>query len=216
MTSYLVVVDKSTLPVRTSRLVHRRIADTLAQRGQLIFFDVVSNPEFLREGTAVYDFMHPDRVVIGIDSERALNLMKDVYRELYLNETPFIETNLEIAETIKYSSNAFLAVKITFINEIANFCEKVAANLLDVARVMGKDGRISPKFLHPGPGYGSSCFPKYTKALSDIGKKYGSPLSVVEATIEANERQKEKMVEKIVLYWRKAKGFFVSLFNTLF
>lgn len=197
MTSYLVVVDKSTVPVGTARLVHRRIADSLAQRGQSILFDVVSNPEFLREGTAVYDFMHPDRVVIGTDSERALNLMKDVYRALYLNETPFIETNLETAEMIKYAANAFLAVKITYINEIANLCEKVGANVLDVARAMGKDGRISPKFLHPGPGYGGSCFPKDTKALADIGKKYGSPLSVVEATIEANERQKEKMVEKI-------------------
>lgn len=216
MTSYLVVVDKSTVPVGTARLVHRRIADTLAQRGQLIPFDVVSNPEFLREGTAVYDFMHPDRVVIGTDSERALNLMKDVYRVLYLNETPFIETNLETAEMIKYAANGFLAVKITFINEIANLCEKVGANVLDVARAMGKDGRISPKFLHPGPGYGGSCFPKDTKALADIGKKYGSPLSVVEATIEANERQKEKMVEKIESAVGNLQGATIAILGLAF
>jgi UDPglucose 6-dehydrogenase len=216
MTSYLVVVDKSTVPVGTARLVHRRIVDTLAQRGQSILFDVVSNPEFLREGTAVYDFMHPDRVVIGTDSERALSIMKDVYRALYLNETPFIETNPETAEMIKYAANAFLAVKITFINEIANLCEKVGANVLDVARAMGKDGRISPKFLHPGPGYGGSCFPKDTKALADIGKKYGSSLSVVEATIEANERQKEKMVEKIESAVGNLQGTIIALLGLAF
>lgn len=216
MTSYLVVVDKSTVPVGTARLVHRRIAETVAQLHESIPFDVVSNPEFLREGTAVYDFMHPDRVVIGTDSERALNLMKDVYRALYLNETPFIETNLETAEMIKYASNAFLAVKITYINEIANLCEKVGANVLDVARAMGKDGRISPKFLHPGPGYGGSCFPKDTKALADIGKKYGSRLSVVEATIEANERQKEKMVEKIESAVGNLQGATIALLGLAF
>jgi len=216
MTSYLVVVDKSTVPVGTARLVHRRIADSLAQRGQSILFDVVSNPEFLREGTAVYDFMHPDRVVIGTDSERALSIMKDVYRALYLNETPFIETNLETAEMIKYAANAFLAVKITFINEIANLCEKVGANVLDVARAMGKDGRISPKYLHPGPGYGGSCFPKDTKALADIGKKYGSPLSVVEATIKANELQKEKMVEKIESAVGNLQGTTIALLGLAF
>jgi UDPglucose 6-dehydrogenase len=197
MSSYLVIVDKSTVPVGTARLVRERIAGTLARSGKAIPFDVVSNPEFLREGSAVQDFMHPDRVVIGTDSERALNLMKDVYRALHLNETPFIETNPETAEMIKYATNAFLAVKITFINEIANLCEKVGANVQDVARAMGKDGRISPKFLHPGPGYGGSCFPKDTRALAEIGRKYASPMSVVEATIAANERQKEKMVEKI-------------------
>jgi UDPglucose 6-dehydrogenase len=158
---------------------------------------VVSNPEFLREGTAVYDFTHPDRVVIGAESENARAVMKDVYRPLYLNETPYIETNLESAEMIKYASNAFLAVKITFINEVANLCEKTGADVQDVAKAMGRDGRIGSKFLHPGPGYGGSCFPKDTKALAQIGMKHGEPMSLIETTIAANERQKRRMVEKI-------------------
>jgi len=133
--------------------------------------------------------------VIGSDSARARQVMKDVYRALYLNETPFIETSVETAEMIKYASNAFLAIKITYINEIANLCEAVGANVLDVAKAMGKDGRIGPKFLHPGPGYGGSCFPKDTHAMADIGRKSGAVLSLVEAAIEANEIQKVKMVE---------------------
>jgi UDPglucose 6-dehydrogenase len=167
------------------------------QSTQPLTFDVVSNPEFLREGSAVQDFMHPDRVVIGAESEKARTAMKDVYRALYLNETPYIETGLETAEMIKYASNAFLAVKITFINEVANLCEKVGANVQDVARAMGRDGRIGGKFLHPGPGYGGSCFPKDTQALARIGKDFGESLSIVEATIQANERQKDRMVQKI-------------------
>jgi UDPglucose 6-dehydrogenase len=158
---------------------------------------VVSNPEFLREGTAVYDFTHPDRVVIGTENEKARSLMKEVYRPLYLNETPYIETNLESAEMIKYASNAFLALKITFINEIANLCEKTGADVQDVAKAVGKDGRIGPKFLHPGPGYGGSCFPKDTRALAQIGREQGEPVSLVEAAISANERQKLRMAEKI-------------------
>jgi UDPglucose 6-dehydrogenase len=145
----------------------------------------------------VYDFTHPDRVVIGSENEEARRIMKDVYRALYLNETPYIETSIETAEMIKYASNAYLAVKISFINEIANLCEKAGANVQHVARAMGRDGRIGSKFLHPGPGYGGSCFPKDTRAIAAAGRSYNSPLSIVEATIDANERQKQKMLEKI-------------------
>jgi len=192
-----VVVDKSTVPIGTGALVRRWIGEELTARGLAFEFDVVSNPEFLREGSAVYDFMHPDRVVLGIESDRAREAMRAIYRVLYLNETPFIETNLESAEMIKYASNAFLAVKITFINEIANLCEAVGADVKAVAAAMGKDGRIGAKFLHPGPGYGGSCFPKDTKALADIARREQSPLRVVEATIAANEAQKKRMVDKI-------------------
>ncbi len=194
---YTVVVDKSTVPVGTGRKVNGWIKEELEKRGASIDFDVVSNPEFLREGSAVQDFTHPDRVVIGAESVKAREAMKEVYRALYLNETPYIETNLETAEMIKYASNAFLAVKITFINEVANLCEKVGANVQDVSKAMGRDGRIGAKFLHPGPGYGGSCFPKDTHAMARIGRDYGETLSIVETTIEANERQKIRMVEKI-------------------
>ena len=197
MDTYTVIVDKSTVPVGTGRKVESWIREELDKRGTRTDFDVVSNPEFLREGSAVQDFTHPDRVVIGSDSERARQVMKDVYRALYLNETPYIATNLETAEMIKYAANAFLAVKITFINEVANLCEKVGANVQDVAKAMGRDGRIGSKFLHPGPGYGGSCFPKDTQAMARTGRDHGEPLSIVEATIEANERQKARMVEKI-------------------
>ena len=197
MNGYKVVVDKSTVPVGTARKVKAWIDGELKGRGEKIDFDVVSNPEFLREGSAVQDFTHPDRVVIGAESQRAKTAMKEVYRALYLNETPYIETDLETAEMIKYASNAFLAVKITFINEVANLCEKAGANVQDVAKAMGKDGRIGSKFLHPGPGYGGSCFPKDTQALARSGRDFGAPLSIVEATIEANERQKARMVAKI-------------------
>jgi UDPglucose 6-dehydrogenase len=173
------------------------VEEELVRRGASVPFDVVSNPEFLREGTAVYDFTHPDRVVIGSESEKARNLMKEVYRSLYLNETPYIETNPESAEMIKYASNAFLAVKITFINEVANLCEKIGADVQDVAKAMGRDGRIGGKFLHPGPGYGGSCFPKDTQAMAKTGRAYDSPVSLVETAIAANKRQKQLMVEKI-------------------
>jgi UDPglucose 6-dehydrogenase len=195
--NYTVVVDKSTVPVGTGRRVAAWIREELDKRSRDTAFDVVSNPEFLREGSAVQDFTHPDRVVIGSESERARQLMKNVYRALYLNETPYIETNLESAEMIKYASNAFLAVKITFINEVANLCEKTGANVQDVAKAMGRDGRIGAKFLHPGPGYGGSCFPKDTKAMAKTGRDYGEPLSIVETTIQANEQQKQRMIAKI-------------------
>ncbi|MDR1074619.1 MAG: UDP-glucose/GDP-mannose dehydrogenase family protein [Treponema sp.] len=194
---WTIVVDKSTVPIGTGRKAHGWIQEELTRRGAAIPFEVVSNPEFLREGTAVYDFTHPDRVVIGTENEKARSLMKDVYRPLYLNETPYIETNLESAEMIKYASNAFLALKITFINEIANLCEKTGADVQDVAKAMGRDGRIGSKFLHPGPGYGGSCFPKDTRALAQIGREYGKPVSLVEAAMSANERQKLRMAEKI-------------------
>jgi UDPglucose 6-dehydrogenase len=197
MEGYTVVVNKSTVPLGTGRRVAQWIGDELNKRNRDIPFDVVSNPEFLREGSAVQDFTHPDRVVIGSESPGARNIMKDVYRPLYLNETPYIETNPESAEMIKYASNAFLAVKITFINEVANLCEKTGARIQDVAKAIGRDGRIGPKFLHPGPGYGGSCFPKDTRAMAKIGREYGEALSIVETTIAANERQKHRMIDKI-------------------
>lgn len=197
MNGYKVIVDKSTVPVGTGQRVKQWVREELAKRGVDYEFDVVSNPEFLREGSAVYDFTHPDRVVIGAETLRAFERMKQVYRVLYLNETPFIETNLETAEMIKYASNAFLAMKITFINEIANLCEKVGADVQDVAKAMGRDGRIGPKFLHPGPGFGGSCFPKDTMALAKIGREYGAPVTLIEQTIKANEAQKMLMVAKI-------------------
>jgi UDPglucose 6-dehydrogenase len=195
--NYTVVVDKSTVPVGTARKVRSWMNEELARLNRNTAFDVVSNPEFLREGSAVYDFTHPDRVVIGSESEQAGFLMKEVYRSLYLTETPFIETNLESAELIKYASNAFLALKITFINEVANLCEKTGADVQDVAKAVGRDGRIGGKFLHPGPGYGGSCFPKDTRALAKTGRDYGEILSLVETTIAANERQKQRMSAKI-------------------
>lgn len=198
MNGYKVVVDKSTVPVGTGKLVRNTIQQILNERKVDYTFDVVSNPEFLREGKAVKDCMTPDRVVIGTESEKAKNIMKKVYDVLYINQTPFLFTNIETAEMIKYASNAFLAVKISYINEMALLAEKVGANIQDIARGMGMDGRISPKFLHSGPGYGGSCFPKDTKAIVDIARKHGEELKVVESAIKANEKQKQRMVEKIV------------------
>jgi UDPglucose 6-dehydrogenase len=199
--SYTVVVNKSTVPIGTGRLVAEWIKDELEKRGaaagKTVEFDVVSNPEFLREGSAVYDFTHPDRVVIGANSKRARQVMKTVYRSLYLSETPYIETTPESAEMIKYASNAFLAVKIAFVNEIANLCEKTGADIQDVTRAMGRDGRIGPKFLHPGPGYGGSCFPKDTRALAKTGRDHAAVQSIVEAAINANEAQKIRAVKKV-------------------
>lgn len=197
MNGYKVVVDKSTVPVGTGRKVKSEIQQVLDARKVSHEFDVVSNPEFLREGSAVQDFTHPDRVVIGAESDRAFKAMKEVYRVLFLNETPFVETDIETAEMIKYASNAFLAMKISFINELANVCEKVGANVQKVAKAMGQDGRISPKFLHAGPGYGGSCFPKDTRALAELARLQGEPMTLMDTTIAANERQKMKMVEKI-------------------
>lgn len=197
MNGYKVIVDKSTVPIGTGQRVKSWIQEELDKRGVDYEFDVVSNPEFLREGSAIHDFSHPDRVVIGAESKRAMEAMKKVYSVLYLNETPFVETNIETAEMVKYASNAFLALKITYINEVANLCEKVGANSQDVAKAMGRDGRISPKFLHSGPGYGGSCFPKDTLALAQIGKVYEAPVTLIEQTVKANEYQKRLMAQKI-------------------
>jgi UDPglucose 6-dehydrogenase len=192
---YKVIVTKSTVPVGTGRWLKRLIEENLKQK---VSFDVVSNPEFLREGSAVEDFMRPNRVVIGTDSEQAAAIVKDIFRPLYLIETPFVVTNLETAELIKYASNAFLATKISFINEVANLCEKVGADVHHVARAMGLDKRIGPKFLHPGPGFGGSCFPKDVAALAKAGREHGSPLKIVEAVAEVNLRQRDLIVEKVV------------------
>ncbi|WP_300328460.1 UDP-glucose/GDP-mannose dehydrogenase family protein [Fusobacterium sp.] len=195
---YKVIVDKSTVPVGTGKLVEKIIKEEIEKREKDIEFDIVSNPEFLREGKAIGDCQRPDRVVIGYKNEKAREIMKKVYDPLYINETPFLFTNIETAELIKYASNSFLAVKISFINEIALLAEKVGANTQEIARSMGMDGRISPKFLHCGPGYGGSCFPKDTKAIVDIGKKVGEDMYVIKAAIAANEKQKRKVIEKIV------------------
>ena len=198
MNNYKVIVNKSTVPVGTGKLVRDIIQKKLDERKITLEFDIVSNPEFLREGKAVNDCLRPDRVVIGYSNEKAKNIMQKVYNVLYINETPFVFTSVETAEMIKYASNAFLAVKISFINEMALLAEKVGADVQQIAKAMGQDGRISPKFLHAGPGYGGSCFPKDTKAIVDIAKKYGEEFKVIEAATQANEKQKQKMVEKII------------------
>lgn len=197
MQSYKLVVDKSTVPVGTARALRERMATRLQALGKDIPFDVASNPEFLREGRAVGDFNNPDRIVLGVFSEKAEYLLRELYKIFIRSNKPIVVTTSETAEMIKYASNAFLATKITFINEIANLCELVGANALEVAAAMGKDGRISPKFLHPGPGYGGSCFPKDTKAIADTGVKYGSPMTIVESVIRANENQKKRAAKKI-------------------
>ncbi|MCX8128597.1 MAG: UDP-glucose/GDP-mannose dehydrogenase family protein [Clostridia bacterium] len=216
MNGYKVVVDKSTVPVGTGQEVKKMIRKVLDARAAAYEFDVVSNPEFLREGKALQDFTHPDRVVIGVESEKAAEIMKKVYRPLYLNETPFIYTNIETAEMIKYACNAFLATKITFINEIANLCEKVGANVQEVAKGMGRDGRINPKFLHAGPGYGGSCFPKDTKALVSIAEKYKVTMSIVKSVIESNERQKHLVTQKLTGILGDLKGKTIGVLGLAF
>ncbi len=191
---YTVVVTKSTVPVGTGREVARIIA---AERPDADF-DVVSNPEFLREGSAINDFMRPDRVVLGTDSERARAVMRQLYRVLYLIETPMVFTSLETSELIKYAANTFLAAKITFINEIADLCERVGADVHDVAKGIGLDGRIGRKFLHPGPGYGGSCFPKDTLALVRTARDHDSPLRIIETVVAVNDERKRRMADKIV------------------
>ena len=194
LTGYAVVVTKSTVPVGTGREVSRRIKAVRPDAQ----FDVASNPEFLREGAAIGDFMRPDRVVIGAESERAREVMRQLYRPLYLIETPIVFTALETSELIKYAANTFLAAKITFINEIADLCEKVGADVHDVAKGIGLDGRIGKKFLHPGPGYGGSCFPRDTLALVKTAQDYGSPLRIIETVVDINDKRKKRMAEKVV------------------
>lgn len=191
--NYIVVIDKSTVPVGTAKEVKRIIKEENPQAN----FDVASNPEFLREGSAIDDFMRPDRVVIGVETERAAEVLKRLYKPLYLIETPIVITNPQTAELTKYASNGFLSVKIDFINEIANLCEAIDADVVDLAKGMGLDKRIGPKFLHPGPGYGGSCFPKDTLALSRIAQEHGSPIRLIETGVEVNSAQKARMVQKI-------------------
>lgn len=190
---YTVIVDKSTVPVGTARNVERIVRET----NPAADFDVASNPEFLREGAAISDFMRPDRVVLGVESERAEARLRELYRPLNLRETPILVTNLESAELIKYAANAFLATKISFINEVSTLCEAVGADVHAVAKGMGMDGRIGPKFLHPGPGYGGSCFPKDTQALVRIAQEHGVGSRIVESVIEVNAAQKARMIKKI-------------------
>jgi UDPglucose 6-dehydrogenase len=179
-------------------------------------FDIISNPEFLREGSAVYDFTHPDKIVIGYESEKAKQIMQEIYRPLYLLDTPFVFTNLETAEMIKYACNAFLATKITFINEIANLCDMVGADVHQIAKAMGMDGRISPKFLHPGPGYGGSCFPKDTRALKATACEYDYDFKLIKAVIKANTRQREIVVDKIEKYLGNLKGKNIGILGLAF
>ncbi len=193
LTGYAVIVTKSTVPLGTNR----KVRQTVSKANPNAEFDVASNPEFLREGAAIDDFMKPDRVIVGVQSERAAEVMADIYRPLYLRDFPIVTTDLESAEMIKYAANAFLATKITFINEIAALCERVGADIKQVSKGMGLDNRIGNKFLHAGPGYGGSCFPKDTQALARIGQDNAMPQSIVETVIRVNDQIKLRMIEKL-------------------
>lgn len=191
---YTVVVNKSTVPVGTGQEVH----DILSQHLDEALFDVVSNPEFLREGSAVEDFMRPDRIVVGAEDEKAISVLRSLYRPLSLRDVPLVITKRVTAELIKYAANAFLATKVSFINEIADLCEATGANVQEVASGMGSDGRIGAKFLHPGPGYGGSCFPKDTLALLRTAERFESPLRIVQATVDVNKQRKRNMAQRII------------------
>lgn len=194
MNGYKVVVTKSTVPIGTGERLRKLIRE---HQKKQFNFGIVSNPEFLREGAAINDFMRPDRVVIGSNDEEAIAIMRDLYRPLYLIETPFVITSLESAELSKYAANAFLATKISFINEIANMCDRIGCDVHDVSRAMGMDRRIGNKFLHPGPGFGGSCFPKDTRALAALAREFDAESRIVDAVIEVNERQRALMIPKI-------------------
>ena len=194
MTGYKVIVTKSTVPVGTGQRIKSLLESSLREP---VRFDVVSNPEFLREGSAIEDFVRPNRVVLGAERDESVAILKDLYQPLYLIETPIVVTTIETAELIKYASNTFLATKISFINEMSVLCEKVGADIRMVAKAMGLDGRIGSKFLHTGPGYGGSCFPKDVDALIVTGKQHGCEMGIAQATVDANARQKTRMVEKI-------------------
>ena len=194
LNGYTLIVTKSTVPVGTGR----QVAEIIREIRPTADFDVCSNPEFLREGAAINDFMRPDRVVIGADSDRARKIMREIYRPLFLRETPIVFTDLETSELIKYAANSFLATKITFINEIADLCEKVGADVHDVAKGIGLDGRIGSKFLHPGPGYGGSCFPKDTLALVQTAAQAKAPLRIIETVVDINQKRKKSMANKII------------------
>jgi UDPglucose 6-dehydrogenase len=223
---YKVIVNKSTVPVGTAHRIKEIINKNVIARSEATRqsqptskpfpFDVVSNPEFLREGSAVYDFTPPDKIVLGTTSDYALKVMQEIYRPLYLIDTPFVVTNPETAELIKYACNSFLATKITFINEIANLCDKVGADVHQIAKAMGLDGRISPKFLHPGPGYGGSCFPKDTRALCSIAEKFGYKFKSLNAVVFANIRQRELMVEKIKRLVGELRGKQIGILGLAF
>jgi UDPglucose 6-dehydrogenase len=212
LTSYAVVVTKSTVPVGTSRKVEAIIKQARPDAE----FDMASNPEFLREGSAIEDFRRPDRVVVGCDTERARGVMREVYRPLFLNETPILFTSRETSELIKYAANAFLATKITFINEMADICEKVGGDVQDVARGIGLDGRIGKKFLHAGPGYGGSCFPKDTIALVRTASELGAPSRIVEAVVAVNDRRKLDMAKKIEAAFGGVRGKTIAVLGLTF
>ena len=238
LNEYKVIVNKSTVPIGTAAKIkeiinkyqsmsvipakagiHPSSPSPLRGEGRVRVkypFDIVSNPEFLREGSAIYDFTHPDKIVIGTNSPKALKIMQEIYRPLYLIDTPFVITNPETAELIKYACNAFLATKITFINEIANLCDKVGADVHQIAKAMGLDGRISPKFLHPGPGYGGSCFPKDTDALYHFAFTCGYDFKLLKGVISANKRQRELMVEKIKHHLSDLKGKTIAILGLAF
>jgi UDPglucose 6-dehydrogenase len=212
MNGYTVVITKSTVPVGTSR----KVEDVIRKARPDAECDVVSNPEFLREGSAIEDFRRPDRVVVGCDTDRARAVLTEIYRPLYLNETPILFTSRESSELIKYAANAFLATKITFINEMANICEKVGADVQDVARGMGLDGRIGNKFLHAGPGFGGSCFPKDTLALLKTSQEVSATTRIVEAVVAANERRKTEMAEKIETAFGNVSGKTIAILGLTF
>ncbi|GIU82556.1 MAG: UDP-glucose/GDP-mannose dehydrogenase family protein [Acidobacteria bacterium] len=213
MNGYKVLVTKSTVPVGTGRWLREFVTKHQKVKTK---FGVVSNPEFLREGAAINDFMRPDRVVIGSSDPEAIAIMKDLYRPLYLIETPFVITSLEAAELIKYAANAFLATKITFINEVANLCDAIGCDVHDVAKGIGMDNRIGRKFLHPGPGFGGSCFPKDTLAFTKVGDLYGVETLIVDAVIKANQRQRELMIPKIEKLVGDLKGKTIAVLGLSF
>jgi UDPglucose 6-dehydrogenase len=212
LTKYAVVVTKSTVPVGTSR----KVEEIIRKARPKAEFDMASNPEFLREGSAIEDFRRPDRVVVGCDTERARDVMREVYRPLYINETPMLFTSRETSELIKYAANAFLATKITFINEMADLCEKVGGDVQDVARGMGLDGRIGGKFLHAGPGFGGSCFPKDTLALVRTAREVGAPSRIVEAVVAVNDARKQEMAKKVEAAFGGLKGKTVAVLGLTF
>ncbi|HEX5835445.1 MAG TPA: UDP-glucose/GDP-mannose dehydrogenase family protein [Pyrinomonadaceae bacterium] len=213
MNGYKVVVTKSTVPIGTGEHIRQLIAERKKTRAT---FGVVSNPEFLREGAAINDFMRPDRVVIGSRDEEAIAIMKDLYRPLYLIEAPFVITSLEAAELTKYAANAFLATKVSFINEIANLCDKIGCDVHDVARAIGMDKRIGSKFLHPGPGFGGSCFPKDTRALASVARQYDCGSLIVDAVIEVNQRQGQHVLTKIRKLVGELKGKTIAVLGLAF
>ena len=214
LNNYKVISTKSTVPIGTGKMIQKIIDEDNLDK---IKYDYCSNPEFLREGAAVRDFLHPDRVVLGSTSGKAFEYLKDVYRPLYINETPMVHTTVETAEMIKYAANAFLAIKISYINEVANLCDEIGADVHVVAKTLGTDGRISPKFLHPGPGFGGSCFPKDTKALVEIAKNYKINMAVVTAAIEANNFQRKRMLNKLnELLDNNLKGKVIAILGLAF